>query len=77
MGRVQPPGVRIVETPSQPNVETKTTVVIIGQDNVEIVSCMQRPGGSCCGIVLNQCFCPKRGKGHLVQIEHAVKFLVD
>ena len=76
MGRVQPPCVRKAEAPSQRNVETKTTVMIVGWANVETVSCMHHPGGSCCGIVVNQCFCPKRGKGHLVEIERAAKFLV-
>ncbi len=64
------------EASSQPNIETKTKVVIAGRANVETVGCMGRTGGYCCGIVVNQCFCPKRGKGHLVEIEWAIRFLV-
>ncbi len=42
-------------------------VVVVGTANVEPVSCMQRLGGSCCGIVVNQYFCPERGKGYLLK----------
>jgi hypothetical protein len=67
MGRVKPPCVRKVEMPSRRDVEAKTrTVVVVGRANLETLSCMGRAGGSCCGIVINQCFCPKRGKGHFV-----------
>ncbi len=76
MGRVQPPRVCKAEMPSQWDVEMKTTVVVVGRANVETVSCMQRSGGSCCGIVINQCFCLERVKGHFVEIKRAVKFLV-
>jgi hypothetical protein len=76
MGRVQPPRIRKAEAPSQRDVDTMTTVVIVCRANVETISCMQRPGGSCCGIVVNQSFCSKRGKGRLVEIEWAIKFLV-
>ncbi len=75
MGRVQLPRVRKAEAPSQrKNVEPKTTVVIIGRANVETVSCMQRPGGSCCRIV--ECFFPEGGKGRLAEIKLATKFLL-
>jgi hypothetical protein len=76
MGRVQPPGIHKAETPSQKDVEMKTTVVVVGRANLETISCMWPPEGSCSGIVINQCFCPKQGKGHLVEIERAIKFLV-
>ncbi len=71
MGRVQPPHVRKVEAVRRRDVEMETTVVVVGLANVETVSCMQCPGGSCCGIVVNLCFCPKRCKGHLVEIKWA------
>ncbi len=76
MGRIKPPHVCKVETPSQRDVEAMTTVVVVGQANVETASCMRRPGGSCCRIVVNQCFGPKRGKGNFVKIEWTLKFLV-
>ncbi len=76
MGRVQPPCVRKADKPSQLDVGTKTTVVVGGQANVETVSYMRCSGGSCCGFVVNQCFCPERGTGRLVEIKWAVKFLV-
>ncbi len=75
MGREQPPRVHKVETPSQRDVEMNTTVVVVGRAMVETVSCMRYPGGSCCRIVVNQCFCPERGKGCFIEIERAVKFL--
>ncbi len=76
MGRVQPPHVHKAETLSRQDVEAKTIVVVVGRANVEPISCMQHPGGSCCGIIVNQYFCPKRGKGHFVEIKWTVKFLV-
>ncbi len=76
MGRVQLPRVCKAEALSQQNVEMKTMVVIVSRANVETVSCMRRPGGYCCGIVINQCFFPKRGKGCLVEIKQVIKFLV-
>jgi hypothetical protein len=76
IGRVQPPSVRKAEAPSRRDVETNTTVVVVGRANKETVSCMRRLGGSCCGIVINWCFCPERNKGRLVEIEWAIKFLV-
>jgi hypothetical protein len=76
MGRVQPPRVHKAEMPSRQDVETKTTVVVVGRANVETISCMRRPGGSCCRITVNQCFCPERGKGHFVDIKRTIKFLV-
>jgi hypothetical protein len=76
MDRVQPPRVRKAEMPSRRDVEMKTTLVVVGRSNVETVSCLRRPGGSYCGIVVNQCFFPGRGKGHFVEIERAINFLV-
>jgi hypothetical protein len=76
IGRVKLPHVLKAETPSRRDVEAKTTVMVVGQANVEAVSCMWCPGGSCCGIIVNQCFCPERGKGHFVEIERTVMFLV-
>ncbi len=76
MGRVQLPHVCKAEMLSRWDVEAKTTVVVVGRANVETVSCMWRPGVSCCGIAVNQCFCPERGKGHFVDIKGTVKFLV-
>ncbi len=75
MGRVQPPRVRKAEASSQRDVKTKTTVVVVGWANVETISRMWRPEGSYCRIIVSQCFCPERGKGHLVEIKWAIKFL--
>ncbi len=76
MGRVQLLRVHKAEMLISQNVEMKITVVIAGWANVETVGCMRCSGGSHCGIVINQCFCPKRGKGHLVEIEWAIESLV-
>ncbi len=53
MGRVKPPNVRKAEMLSQRDVEAKTmvTVVVVGQANVETISC-RCPGGSSCRITV-------------------------
>jgi hypothetical protein len=50
----------------------QTSVVIDGRANVETISGMGCPGGSCGGIIVNQGLSTKRGKRHLVETEWAI-----
>jgi hypothetical protein len=56
VGLVQAPCVGEVEAARYSNVESEASVVVRGGSDVEIISCMWRPGCSGSWIVIYQCF---------------------